>query len=137
MAGVLQDIWILSDAGTVVFHRVYDEKMDTQLFGALMSALNSFAEEIAQGGLSNFDLSDMHFTIMKKNDFLFVANSSKKTKAKKVEEELQVIVDKFFKTYPKEVLENWEGEVDVFTNFEEKIESSLKETIKKFEKAFW
>lgn len=137
MGKVLQDIWILSEAGVVIFKRVFDEKLDAQLFGALMSALNSFAEELSKGGLSNFDLSDKRFTILKKHNFLFVANSSKKVKQKKVEQELKVIVDKFFKTYSKDVLESWEGDISIFEEFEIQIESSLEETVKKFQESFW
>jgi len=60
---VIQDIWIISDAGTVLFHRVFDKKVDEQLFGALMSALNSFAEQISTSGLSSFELEDKKYII--------------------------------------------------------------------------
>lgn len=137
MGKVLQDLWILSDSGVVVFNRVFDDKMDAQLFGALMSALNSFAEELSKGGLSNFDLSDKRFTIIKEKNFLFVANSSKKMKPKKVEEELFRIVDIYFSTYSDEILNNWEGDVSIFQDFASKIDESLEDTVKKFQESFW
>ena len=46
---ILRDIWILTDSGIVLFHRTYDQDLDEQLFGSLLSALNSFAEEISKG----------------------------------------------------------------------------------------
>jgi hypothetical protein len=137
MVKVLQDIWILTENGIVIYHRVFDEKVDEQLFGGLMAALNSFAEELVNEGLSSFELQNKRFTLLKKNNLLFVANSSKKAKVKKVMEELQIIAQKFFNLYPVDFLNNWDNDVSVFLNFERVIVDSLEETIKKFQDAFW
>ena len=137
MVKVLQDLYIISEGGIVLYHRVFDEKLDDQLFGGLMSALNSFAEELTNEGLSNFELQDKRYTLIRKNDILFVASSSNKIKAKKVIEELQLIVNHFIDLYPKEILETWEGDVAIFLDFEKEIEDSLEGTIQKFQKAFW
>ena len=66
MAKVLQDFWILeSESGIVLFHRVIDNQLDVQLFGGLMSALNTFAELLANGGISSFELSKKRCAILK------------------------------------------------------------------------
>lgn len=129
-------MWIVSGGGIVVFSRVYDKTLDEQLFGALLTALNSFAEELAQDGLSNFELSDMRFTILKKADFIFIANSDKKIKPKRVLQELKAVMDKFFNLYSK-VIEKWDNDISLFSNFDKEIEDSLDDPIKKMEKAFW
>jgi len=130
---VLQDIWILTNSGIVLFNRVFDKQMKTQLFGALMSALNSFAENLAEGGLSNFELSNKKFIIMKKNDILYVANASKKVKQKKVVEQLEKVSEKFFELYPVEWLKTkWDNDVNVFEDFKNHIGDSLEDPIKKF-----
>jgi hypothetical protein len=134
---IIQDIWILNDAGAVLFHRVFDKKMDEQLIGALMSALNLIAEEISSGGLSSFEVKDTKYIIMEKYGISFIVNSPKKIKEKKVKEELNKIVNKFFKLYPKEFFNNWDNDISIFADFEKQIEDSLQETIDKFEKAFW
>ena len=67
---VLQDIWILTEAGIVLYHRIYDENFDDQLFGSLFSALNSFAEEVVKDGLSNFELHDKRFTLLRKSNLI-------------------------------------------------------------------
>ena len=133
---VVQDIWILNESGIVVFSRVFNPKVNEQLFGALMTALNSFASELAKGGLTSFELSAIRFTIYKDKDFLFVANSAKKVKEKKVQDELQIIAEKFFDKYS-DILASWDSDVNVFANFNDDIEDSLEDTIKKFQKAFW
>jgi len=130
-------MWIISEGGLVVFSRVYEKTLDDQLFGALLTALNSFAEEIAQDGLSNFELSNMRFTILKRAHFIFIANSDKKFKPKKVLQELRTVMDIFFTVYSKETLDNWDGDMSIFSNFERDIEDSLDDPIKKMEKAFW
>ena len=91
MPKLLQDIWILAESGIVVFHRVFDEKVNAQLFGGLMAALNSFAEKLSKGGLSNFELSNKRFSVIKENHFLFIASSSKDINLKKVDQELRII----------------------------------------------
>ncbi|MHA1489940.1 MAG: hypothetical protein ACTSRI_09810 [Promethearchaeota archaeon] len=136
MVKILEDIWILDPSGVAVFSRVYDPKINEQLFGALMSALNAYAEKLSEGGISNFELSNLRFTIVKKNRLLFIASSKKKNKEKKIVQELQNVSEKFFELYSKE-LDNWDGEITKFKNFENKIEDSLEETLKKFHKAFW
>lgn len=137
MEKVIQDIWILNDYGIVLFSRVFNPKIDDQLFGGLMSALNTFAENIADGGLSNFVIKDRKYIIMKQHEIIFIVNSSKKIKEKKVNEEMKSIANKFFNLYPKEMLDKWNGDISIFTDFKKHIKDSLQETIDKFEKAFW
>ena len=119
-----------------MFKRVFDEKVNEQLFGALMSALNSFAQELSSGGLTNFELSSIRFTILKGRDknqeFLFIANSARKIKEKKVQDELKEIANKFFLKYSNVNWDNWNGEIDVFNDFEKNIDIHLEEPIKKF-----
>ncbi len=137
MEKIIQDIWVLNDAGAVLFHRVFDKKIDEQLIGALMSALNIIAEELESGGLSSFEIKDKKYIIIKKLGISFIVNTPKKIKEKKVKEELTKIVDKFFTLYPKEFFNNWDNDVSIFADFESQIKDSLQDTIDKFEKAFW
>ncbi len=132
MGKILNDIWILTESGVTVYSRVLDPRINPQLFGALMSALNLYAEQLSNGGITNFELSNLRFTIIKRNRFIFVANSSNKLKEKKVLNELSLISDKFFELYSEEVLEKWDNDINIFANFKIEIKDSLEETIKKF-----
>ena len=113
---ILRDLYILTVSGTTVYSRVIDPRVNPQLFGALMSALNTFAEKLTEEGMSDFELS-----------FLFVASSSKKVKAKKIFEELRGISDKFFELYPAETLRKWDSDVGLFETFEHAIKNSLED----------
>jgi hypothetical protein len=134
---VLQDIWILTEDGIVLFHRIFNEEVDEQLFGGLMAALNSFAEELIKTRLSNFQLQNKRYTIIKKFNMLFIANSSKNVKEKKVIEELNTVINRFFNLYPPETFYNWDHDVSIFADFKNEIRSSLEETVKKLQDAFW
>ena len=135
MKPIFDDLWILTGSGVVVFDHVVDVQLKSQLFGALMSALNSFAEQLAEGGLSNFELSEKRFIIMKKNEFLFVASTTKKVKEKTVINQLENIANTFFEKYS-DLLKNWDQDISVFSDFKKEIESSLNANVKKFWNGF-
>lgn len=136
MTKVIQDIWILNDNGIVLFNRVFNEELEAQLFGALMSALNSFAQQISDGGLKNFELSNKRFTLIKKRGFLFIASSSNKFKGKKVTLELEVIARKFNNQYPDDFFKRWDNDVNIFMDFKNDIENALEDPVKKFWNGF-
>ena len=129
---------MLTSTGVTLYSRVMDkEKLNPQLFGALMSALNTFAEKLSNGGISNFEMRNMRFIIVRRRDFLFVGTALNKIKEKKVVEELKTISDKFFDVYPSDVLLNWDGDINIFSNFGQFIENSLEKPIDKLKEAFW
>ena len=92
-----------------------------------MSALIFFTQEIIEGGLKTIELDFIRFTVLKVSDFLFVANSSKKIKEKKVQEELRKISEKFFKLYSIDWIKHeWKHEPRDFEDFGKEIKDSLK-----------
>jgi len=134
---ILKDLWILTENGVVLFSRVFDQTINPQLFGGLMSALNTFAEKLTDGGISNFEMSDLRFVIVKRRSFLFIGSSLNKTKEKKVIDELKRISDIFFEVYD-EILVNWDNDVNYFSDFGDHIDKSLeKQPIKNLKDAFW
>jgi len=137
MAKLIQDIWILAESGIVLFHRVFNKQIDAQLFGALMTALNVFAEQLSKGGLTNFELSEKRFSVIKRKNLLFIANSSKNQKHKKVAQELDIITKRFFELYNDDFMAHFNGDIREFADFENEIELSLEEISRKFQKAFW
>ncbi len=136
MGKILQDIWIINNSGIVIYNRVFEEKIDAQLFGALMTALNNFAKELVNEGLSSFNLKKKRYSFAKRNNLLFIVSSDKKYKEKNVHKELEILIDAFFKNYEEE-LEDWKGEIDIFSDFEKIFHESLEDPIKKLEQGFW
>jgi hypothetical protein len=121
---IIKDFWALTDNGIVLFSKVYDQKVNPQLFGALMSALNKFAEALSDGGISSFEKSDLRYVIIKRRKFLFIGSSYTKTKEKKIIDELMQISDIFFRIYSKELI-NWNSDVSIFSDFGVFIDKSL------------
>ena len=72
MGKILRDIWILTENGITVFSRVIDPSINPQIFGALMSALNSYAESLSEGGISNIEMVKLRFGVLKKKQFQFL-----------------------------------------------------------------
>jgi hypothetical protein len=135
---ILKDLWILTSTGVVLYSRVIDEKINPQLFGALMSALNSFAEKLSDGGISNFELSNLRFVVVRRREFLFIGSTANKTKEKKTLDELKVISDKFFEVYPQDTLLDWNSDISLFTDFGSHIKNSLEKAPEdKLKEAFW
>jgi hypothetical protein len=138
MVKIVKDLWIVTSSGTVLYSRVIDEKINPQLFGALMSALNAFAEKLSDGGITNFELSDLRFVVVKRREFIFIASTLSKTKEKKALEELKIISDKFFEVYPEDLLINWDSDISIFSDFGKYIKGSFeKAPTDKLKEAFW
>ena len=129
MGKIIRDLWILTKYGLTLFNRVGGSKIDPQIFGGLMSALNVFSQSLSEGGMSNFELSNIRFTILKKNQLLFVANSSNQVKSKKVLNELKVISKKFNKEFSEENINSYNGNIKMFSNFDQHIMDSLEDSI--------
>jgi hypothetical protein len=128
MVKVIQDLWILTQSGKLLYQRVFDEKMHTQLFGALISALNSFAQELTSKGLVDFEFGLYKFIVLRKKQFLFIGTSNIKVKKEKIQNELKKIIARFFEKYT-EILadwENWDRNIDTFSDFKKTIRNLLK-----------
>lgn len=132
MSKILQDLWILNEHGTVLLSRVFDQKLENQLFGALMSAINSFANQLVEGGLKSFELSDKKFSIIRDNCILFIGGYPKKVKDKKALVELEKIKDKFLVKFDPEFFKTWDSDVSQFEDFMKDIEGNLKDPAVKF-----
>ena len=138
MVQVIRDLWVLTEYGTVLFSRIFEEKLNPDLFGAFMSAIMGFSKELnSKGGLTNFILIDTQYTIFKNRNLMFVGNSAVDTKRKKINNELKIISEKFFNKYSQEFIENYKGKVSIFDGFIKEIDNSLENPIDRIKKSLW
>ena len=122
MDNIIQDIWIISQSGTVVFKRVFNQGVSDDLFVGFLNALNVVADMLSNGNVAKFELNSIKYITLKNNNFLFIGDSAKKVKEKRVQEELKKIAKKFFDKYSVEWLKNdWNGEIEIFSDFEKEI----------------
>lgn len=121
MFDTLQDILIIAESGKVVASKVSNPQIEEQIFGMLMSALTSFIGELTNDQLNCLEFNNLRFDLIKRNSFLFLASSSRKVKHKKVLRILDHVITLFFERYPKEELNKWDGNVNIFQELEDYI----------------
>ena len=136
MGKVIQELWILTESGIVLYSRVYDKEINDQLFGGFISALNMFVESFKEGALSSLVLQNTRFTFIKREKLIFITNTPKNVKEKKIRQALEAISDRFLQEYGG-ILENWDSDISYFTNFESEIQDTLEDPVKEFWQDFW
>lgn len=122
MGKIVKELWIITENGTVLFHHALYSSVDPDIFGGLMSALNSFSEVLTEGGLANIDLDYNSFYFFQKKDIIFIANCFQEIKEKKIMQILNRIAIKFYKVYNKEIKEGKHtlGQISSFADFAER-----------------
>lgn len=129
----------MRDNGTVIFKRVFNEKVDAQLFGGFMSALNTVASQMSESsGITSFEIGDKRFYVIRKDGMMFIANSEVKVKSKEALKDLDNVVTKFFGTYPSDMINAWNGDLSFFDNFEHEINETLEDrALKMLKSSLW
>lgn len=130
---VIRDFWILTKSGLTIFNHQFSVKLDEQIVGGLLFAIEKFGAYIDHSGLKSFEFKSIKFVIMKEKDVLFVANYAKNVKDEKIIDELKRVSKIFFELYSN-IIDKWDGDLNDFADFEEKIKDSLE---KRFENTFW
>ena len=93
----IDDIWILFKTGELIYH--YSSKdVDPALFGAILAAINTYSEKLAEGGIYGFEFKENRLSFFKKHEIMFVALASLKKNSKKVKKGLETISERFFNT---------------------------------------
>jgi len=125
MSKYIDDLWVLLKTGALIFH--YSEKsVDPTLFGAILSALNTYSENLAEGGVSEFEFKKNRINFLKLQNIMIVALSSTQIKQKKVKNALEDIATKFFNLYSEDYIDKWHGDVKYFSEFKILLEKSFK-----------
>jgi len=127
MSKYIDDLWVLLKTGALIFH--YSEKnVDPTLFGAILSALNTYSENLAEGGVSEFEFKKNRIRFLKLHNIMIVALSSTQIKKKKVKKALEDIAAIFFNLYSEDYIDKWHGDVKYFSEFKILLEKSFKKS---------
>ena len=92
----------------------------------LLSAISMFAEQIADGGLSSFDLENKRYSFLEKHDIIFLGCSASSLKEKAAKKELEEIIKLFYRLYSEDIVETWNGSTKTFANFSSEIDKKRK-----------
>jgi hypothetical protein len=129
MTKFVQDLWILLKTGAVIFHyssSSHENKQDPNIMGAILSAVDTYSEQLSEGGVSSFQFVNKRLTFLKTHNMMFVVSTQTKTKPKKIQQFLNDTSDDFFNLYTVDALENWEGDFDFFDEFNKELKTKFK-----------
>jgi hypothetical protein len=113
----------------VVASKINNPQIEEQIFGMLISALSSFAHELTHEQLNCLEFSNLRFDLIKRNNFIFLASSSRRIKHKKVLRTLDHVINLFFQRYPTDKLNQWDGNANIFQELEKYITKTRDELI--------
>jgi hypothetical protein len=128
----LQDILIIDNSGKVLVRRIRHPKIQENLFGMLFSALTSFTEEVFKNQLQKIEMNNIRFHFLNKNTLIFIATAANKENVKMIQKELEILSGQFFSKYSEETIKSWNGDMDVFNEFEKDLNKESKDSLKEF-----
>jgi len=70
----MQNIWILSEDGTILCKKGDDIKLEESLFKNLITALYQVVQEFMDDTLTSFKFNTLKFFVFKKCRFLFIGS---------------------------------------------------------------
>ncbi|HMF30420.1 MAG TPA: hypothetical protein VKK79_03345 [Candidatus Lokiarchaeia archaeon] len=127
--GLLNELWIISQAGVPVYHQCLMENFDETLFGGFISAIRSFTQSFGEHDLKKLELggSKMIIIISKDGKWLFVGRTGLKENDKKIYQYLTEVSNIFFNRF-ESYLPIWDQSTDEFQVLDELIDIHNSET---------
>ena len=122
--GLIKDLYIILH-GVVIFSRTTTDSINEQIFGAYITAIDQFSSELTEDGIQKFELQNLQYVLTRHDKLLFVANG-RNVKVKKILKELKFIVTSFLEDFPIEFLNGWDGNVEIFKQFNNRLNKSSK-----------
>ena len=129
MYNILKDILIITESGKVIASKIQNPQIEDQLFGMLVSALNSFTKEITKENLNYVEFNNLRFDFLRKDQFIFVASSFTRVKHKKAVRTLKKLSELFFEKYPEKLISTWDGSLNIFQDVDTYINKSIDEVV--------
>lgn len=123
MLETIEDLWIILDAGIVLFTYLKEHEVNPDIFGGIVTVLDNFAEVTLKSGLEFFEIDPNIYIVIKRHHLIFIATAPQKTNFDDLMADLRIIVAKFFSIYPIDIKEKWNGTRNYFSDFRDKIES--------------
>jgi hypothetical protein len=135
---VVEEIWIVNRSGITMFNLSEGDKIDPQLIGGFFTAIQQFVESLGEKNLKTIILGDSKITVYQGfNELLFITRSKKDAKDKKLISYIE-FVEEQFKSEFANIIDTWDGEMEIFDSFGNKIKEIFEDTPEKRTKeALW
>ena len=125
---MIEEIWIVHPSGITLFNLTKGDKIDPVLFGGFFSALNSFIQQLGEKKLKTIIMGDSKLTIFQGyKGILFISRSKKGIKNKLIISNLKFVEDMFKKEF-QDIIDTWNGDTNIFSNFGDMIKEIFEDT---------
>jgi hypothetical protein len=129
----ISELWIVNDSGLCLFHDSPELELDPFLFSGFITAINNISISKTTYEISDIEMKNHWLLFIRdtKTDLLFIARSKDLNNKKRIMSVLQQIHERFFKQFPPEMIEHWNGDLSVFKPFKQDLEGFFKDKIAK------
>ncbi|WP_371806194.1 hypothetical protein [Candidatus Lokiarchaeum ossiferum] len=121
----LDELWILNESGACMFNYAVDSKMDPLLFGSFFTAINQFGKQCSDTAIDDITMGKNFLMSMFLPDYhtTIVARSTHTKKRKNMKKMLKEISIQFIQHFQPYQIIDWDGNLDLFEDFEQFIVS--------------
>ncbi|HME55589.1 MAG TPA: hypothetical protein VKM55_25510 [Candidatus Lokiarchaeia archaeon] len=120
---MIHDLWIMRENGIVLYQKCSGDVINGDLFGGFMSAINSVAALMSNSDIQSMIMGNKKLSMIKRHGILFIAFHDKRDRESKVDKKLVELSRLFFKQYTPDMLENWQGNTEIFTTLNKEIDN--------------
>ena len=115
----LKEIWIFSKDGVPITDFRTDGVLNKSILGGLVSAIKTFSKK----GIVSFEMGENKFTCIPclQNKAILVGKSPPQYKDKKIHKICKIIVKILEDMYDASAIENWDGDLNFFNKFKDRL----------------
>jgi len=134
----IEELWIVNPTGITLFNLSMEDIVDPTLVGGYFAAIQLFLQHLGNKKLKTIILKDFKIVILQGfKKILFISRSKKGVKDEHIIKNLK-FVEKSFKKEYYNYIDNWDGNIEIFSNFGDKIMEIFDDTPEKRTKdALW
>jgi len=129
---LIWDLYILLSSGLCLFHKSYHKNrwIDESIISGFLTAFAAFIKSFdSEEEIESVVMRNIKFVYSSYKDVLFILCADKNEKDDMLKEKLRQIKNTFIDMFSKK-LENWNGDISVFRNFERIADDILRTQIK-------
>ncbi len=132
---MIEEFWIIDKSGICLYHRIKgndtskNEDAFEQLLGGLLTGILTVSKEVMASTLQKIESKGVKFLFFTENELIFVVKATINTSDNKIKKRIEILQDKFIKKFKLE-LENFDGDVTSFKQYEGELDEIFKEMSK-------
>jgi hypothetical protein len=128
---MINQVFVLSkETGALIYHRAYEkQEIDPSLIGGFLSAMGNIANERLEGngGIDSIRMKDERWVYFIDENLYFIINSDLIHPPSRLKHKLRYISKEFVELYPKSIIQNWNGDTEMFNKFDGILDKLLKD----------